>query len=92
MTSALPAAFCESKQYFRQCFSITATQCEETALSVTRICLNKYKSDLPDVLVQPKDGTHWGSIVGRCAGETYETVLIKKRINSQKCNDPGNWM
>ncbi|MBL4711941.1 MAG: hypothetical protein JKX75_05490 [Gammaproteobacteria bacterium] len=91
MSTALPTAFCNSSQYFRQCFSVSAQECEETAASATRICLNKNDKDIPHVLVQPKDSTHWGTIIGACAGEAYEIALINKRINSVKCNDISNW-
>ena len=92
MTTALPTTFCNSSQYFRQCFSVSAQECEETATSATRVCLNKSINDIPNILIQPKDGTHWGSIVGKCAGEAYEISLIKKRINNPKCNDISNWL
>jgi hypothetical protein len=91
MSTALPTAFCQSNQYFRQCFEVSQIACEETASSATRICLNKYRAEIPDVLNQPKDGTHWGSIIGKCAGEAYEMALLKKRINSEACNNIANW-
>lgn len=91
MSTALPTAFCNSNQYFRQCFSVSAQECEETAASATRICLNKNDKDIPGVLVQPKDGRYWGTVIGKCAGETYEITLAKKRINNAKCNDVSNW-
>jgi len=91
MTTALPAAFCNSSQYFRQCFSVTPQECEETAASVTRICLNNNNDKIPPKLQQSKDGAHWGTIIGACAGEAYEVALIKKRIKNTKCNNPSNW-
>jgi hypothetical protein len=91
MKSALPAAFCNSQMYFRQCFEVSAEECEETAASTTRICLKNNESEIPDVLHQPKDGTRWGTVVGECAGSAYETTLIKKRISNSKCNDISNW-
>jgi len=91
MSTVLPTAFCSSSQYFRQCFRVSAQECEETAASATRICLNKNDKNIPDTLVQPKDGIHWGTIIGTCAGEAYEITLIKKRINNTKCNDVRNW-
>jgi len=91
MSTALPTAFCNSSQYFRQCFSVSAQECEETAASATRVCLNKNDKDIPSTLVQPKDGTHWGTIIGTCAGEAYEITLSKKRISNTKCNDVSNW-
>jgi len=91
MSTALPTAFCNSTQYFRQCFSVSAQECEETAASATRVCLNKNDKDIPNVLIQPKDGTHWGAIIGTCAGEAYGITLSKKRISNAKCNDAKNW-
>jgi hypothetical protein len=91
MKTALPAALCNSAQYFRQCFDVTAIECKEAAASTTRICLADLVSNIPDILVQPKDGTHWGSKVGECAGNAYEVSLIKKRISSAKCNNISNW-
>jgi hypothetical protein len=91
MWTALPAAFCLADQYFRECFDVSQIECEETALSASRICLQKYKDQIPKVLIQPKDGSHWGKIIGSCAGEAYEITLQKKRISNTKCNDPNNW-
>ncbi|PKM46073.1 MAG: hypothetical protein CVV05_03575 [Gammaproteobacteria bacterium HGW-Gammaproteobacteria-1] len=91
MTTVLPTAFCNSSQYFRQCFNVTAQECEETAASAARVCLNKNKDQIPEVLHQPQDGTHWGTVVGACAGEAYELALVKKRISNSKCDDPANW-
>lgn len=91
METALPAAFCKKQMYFRQCFKVDAVECEEVAASVTRICLKKYKSDIPNPLKQPQDGTKWGTLVGRCAGGAYETSLVNEKINSKKCNDVNNW-
>ena len=91
MTSALPTAFCNSSQYFRQCFHITAIECEETALSATRICIKENEDKIPDTLVQPEDGRKWGTKIGSCAGKAYELSLIKKRINNARCNNASNW-
>lgn len=91
MEIVLPAAFCKKQMYFRQCFTVDAIACEEVAASVTRICLGKYKSDIPNPLKQPQDGTKWGAVVGRCAGSAYGVSLADKKINSEKCNDVNNW-
>ncbi len=91
MSTALPTAFCQRDQYFRQCFDVSQTECEETAMSASRVCLQKYKDQIPDIFIQPKDGTYWGRIIGSCAGEAYEMTLLKKRISNKRCNDPNNW-
>jgi hypothetical protein len=91
MKISLPAAFCQSSQYFRQCFDVSAQECEEVASSATRLCLNKHINDIPQTLVQPRDGSRWGAIVGGCVGQTYEALLITKRTASPKCDNPANW-
>ena len=91
MQTALPAHFCQAAQYFRQCFKVTATECEEVSASTTRICLSELSNQIPNVLVQPKDGTFWGTKVGSCAGTAYEYALIKKRISNARCNNVNSW-
>lgn len=91
METAVPTAFCNSNQFFRQCFNVTAQECEETAASATRVCLNKNQRNIPSILVQPADGTHWGTVVGSCAGTTYATTLSTKLVKNEKCNNPKNW-
>lgn len=91
MSTALPAAFCQSHQYFRQCFSVAAQECIAVATSVTKSCLNKYQDQIPASLQQPQDGSRWGGIVGGCAGEAYAIALQAKRINNERCNNPASW-
>ncbi|MEM6998791.1 MAG: hypothetical protein AAF419_03005 [Pseudomonadota bacterium] len=91
MEIALPAAFCRSEQYFRQCYTITANECEEIAASTTRICLKKFTDQMPDLFQQPKDGTEWGTKVGECAGAAFDLSISEKRIDSALCNDVTNW-
>jgi len=92
MQEALPKAFCDDKQYFRQCFKVMKQECMNTARAATRMCLNSKAAEIPEILVQPRDGSHWSSKVGECAGDAYENAIIDKRINSAKCNDPKNWV
>jgi hypothetical protein len=70
---------------------VTQIECEETALSTTRICLAQNKEKIPTRLRQPEDGTKWGTIIGSCAGSAYEIALQRKRIISSTCNNPDNW-
>ena len=92
MSTGLPAYFCQSDQYFRQCFDVSAEKCEESMSSATRLCLKKFENEIPEVLVQPSAGTNWGTIVGRCVGETYDVVNVKKRKTDAICLDPSHWM
>jgi hypothetical protein len=92
MQDKLPAALCQEKQYFRQCFRITEKECLSVAENATRMCLKSRQNEIPPVLVQPNDGRRWGRLVGECAGDAFETALKNKRINSDKCNDVNNWI
>jgi len=91
MTTLLPVIFCQSDQYFRQCFNVSAEKCEEAAASATRVCMGKYADQIPEILVQPKDGTHWGTELGNCAGVAYEYALVKQRKSEDICNDASHW-
>ncbi len=91
MSTALPTAFCNSNQYFRHCFSVSVQECKESVASATRICLNKNNKDIPDILVQPGDGAHWGAIIGECVGDTYTITQKQQHNSSAKCNDISNW-
>ncbi len=91
MFATLPSAFCISGQFFRECFEVSQGECEQSASSAVGTCLQKYKDRIPKVLIQPRDGGHWGKIIDDCAVEAYEKNLQKKRIKNTKCNDPNNW-
>ncbi len=91
MSATLPSAFCISGQFFRECFEVSQAECEGAASSAVWACLQKYRDQIPKLLIQPKDGGHWGKIIDDCAVEAYEKNLQKRRINNTKCNDPNNW-
>lgn len=91
MSTVLPTAFCESSQFFRQCYKVTAKKCEEVAASATRVCITKHGVDIPALLQQPKDGTHWGTVIGTCAGTGYGLSLMNSFIDSKKCKNIDNW-
>ena len=91
MKTELPVMFCKPAGFYKQCFCITATECEEAAVSAVRSCLSDLDSKIPDLLVQPKDGRYWSEKVGACGGAAYELSLKEKRISSEKCNNQNNW-
>jgi len=91
MSSVLPGIFCKEGSYFRECFKVTAQECEAEAIRVTRVCIQSKEADIRANL--KKDGGKiWGEKVGECAGESYELSLKDKRIDNAKCNDPSKWM
>ena len=88
---ALPVALCRDNFYFRACFTVTPDECERTAASATRVCMAKFKKQLPEKFHQPDEGTEWGSKIGNCVGTAYEVALPSHRISNAKCNDPSQW-
>lgn len=91
MKTALPATFCQSMHFFRQCFDINEDQCIETASLATKICLHKYVNQIPDTLNQPKDGAKWSNIVGQCAGENYYATLSRIYKDTKECDEMNHW-
>ena len=91
MKTGLPTYQCQTGKYFRQCFDVAAEKCEEVMASATRTCLAQERTNIPDILNQPKDGTSWGSKIGACAGRAYELTLSKQRISNPKCNNIQSW-
>jgi len=91
MKTELPNTFCQSMEFFRECFDVSEDQCIEAASLATKICLHQYINQIPDTLVQPKDGAKWGNIVGQCAGENYHQTLSRMFKNTKECNDIDYW-
>jgi hypothetical protein len=91
MSAKLPVYFCQQEQIFRQCFKVTQAECQETASSASRVCLDQNKHKIPTHIRKAEVGAYWGTVIGSCAGVTYEKILKKKRINNSKCNNPNNW-
>ncbi len=91
METAVPSDFCAEQQYFRQCFKVDAQTCKRTLASATRDCIGQIESDVPSEL-DGQSRQKWGQRVGECAAEAYESELADQRIDSQRCNDAGNWL
>jgi len=91
MQSVLPSIFCKDKSYFRECFKVTARECEDEAIRVTRVCLQSKKTDI-EANLKKDGGKAWGEKVGECAGQAYEISLKDKRTDTPKCNDIANWL
>ena len=89
MEESLPAYFCQSDQYFMQCFNVTQDECTSVTKQETRRCLDELAEQIPAVLEMPHEGRKWGTDVGRCAGSAYDRVMAEQRRNEPRCNGPG---
>jgi hypothetical protein len=85
MSEKLPGELCKEGTYFRECFRVDRAECEKVAQRTTDKCLEQYRSQIPRILKQPRDGRHWGGKVGACAGTAYEKQLLHKRHITPKC-------
>lgn len=85
---------CRKGQFFRECFAISEDECLQEALRATKVCLADKEGQIPAALNQPQDGTHWGSVVGSCAGSAFEVTLTArgKKKKSAECADPNKWV
>jgi hypothetical protein len=90
MKTVLPNAFCAESEYFRKCFKVTQDQCIQEAVRATKTCITALSDDVPAELHQPDEGTAWGKKLGLCAGQGYETSLIKSKLESSECKDPSD--
>lgn len=91
MSTLLPVEFCKPTTYFRECFEISQEECEEVVGSAARVCLNKFKKEIPDAISSREESADWGEVVGECAGGILEITFIEQRIDSEKCKDLDNW-
>jgi hypothetical protein len=91
MTVTIPTYFCQPEQYFRQCFDVSAEECEQVALSGTRTCISKLQQQIPEMLQHPADSKAWGTRLGTCAGVAYEGTLADKHKSDPKCQNAMNW-
>ena len=91
MESLFPAHMCREGQYFRDCFEVTASECNQSLTDLVSTCMQQYEDQIPEVLNQPQDGTKWGGIVGGCAGSLYDLDNKAAKKDTAKCNDPTAW-
>ena len=91
MTVTIPTYFCQAGQYFRECFDVTAEQCEQVAQSAARNCISKMEQQIPEKLRHPADSRMWGTKLGNCAGIAYEGTLAGKHKSDPTCQDARNW-
>lgn len=80
-----PERLCKEGTYFRVCFAVSKDECLAVMTDKTKACLEKYRSQIPKVLMQPDDGRKWGGKVGACAGQAYEHQLKAKMQMNREC-------
>lgn len=85
VTTALPAMLCTDGNYFRTCFDVTLENCVSTGTAATASCVAKIAPEIPNSLILPREGTHWGTMIGRCTGTVLEANITPHRVESDAC-------
>lgn len=85
MSVVLPGIMCAENQYFRKCFNLNQTGCNDEAAQAVKLCLTKYAPEIP-AAISPRDGEQWGSKISGCVYETIKSNL-KTTIDSDECKD-----
>ncbi len=88
-----PEYFCGDQMYFRQCFAVSADDCQMLALVAYDACVRELYDSVPPVLSSEDEGAAVGEMIGTCAGQAYEIGLAENglRHDTPACNDPANW-
>lgn|GEM_PF-3302439 len=88
-----PEYFCGDQMYFRQCFAVSAEDCQMLALVAYDACVRELYPSIPPVLSTEEEGAAVGEMIGTCAGEAYELGLAENglRYDNAICNDAANW-
>lgn len=92
MRKQLPGAFCKDEMYFRQCFDVTAAECQALVSKHFEPCLAEHPEAVPRI-VNADTGRAGGQVLGACVGSRYDLELQRagKRKSSERCNNAANW-
>ena len=86
--------FCADGSFFRECYSLGATECETEATKVIDACLNPMREEIALKVSQnasAEEGRVMGEKAGACSAEKLKANLQSRWTNSEKCNDPAQW-
>ncbi len=86
--------FCQDGTFFRECYSVTPTECEAEGIKAMDDCLNPMKMEIAQKIKQnasAEEGRVMGEKAGSCSAIKLKERLQAKWINSEKCNDPTQW-
>lgn len=89
MMQQVPKFFCQPKSYFRQCFSITASACNEASNSLTQRCLKDL--NIKSAQLTLEQSQRLGAELGTCVGQAFDKQFASQSISSDNCRNPSNW-
>lgn len=85
MRHQFPLKICEPNSYYRQCFTISESECQAFALTLTNACLKALKDKIPENVHLKDDGIALGGLVGACFGDLYESYMAHKKLSLDAC-------
>ena len=83
--ATLPGFICREDWYFRQCFSVTAQQCQAATQAAAKTCLDEAKSGMPAVIRSREDSGSWGAKVASCTGALLEDRMKQQKNPTAQC-------
>ncbi|OQW46836.1 MAG: hypothetical protein A4S09_02705 [Proteobacteria bacterium SG_bin7] len=89
MSRSLPAAFCDSKEYYGFCFESDFSTCGSMVEKIARSCYRKIS--IPKNVRLSTQGVDLGQVLGRCVGGEFEKQMSAKRKNTSVCKESRQW-
>lgn len=90
MSSELPLAFCDNREYFGQCFEVEQKNCQKAVSQLTKNCLKDL--EVPKSVRLATAGLKLGHKLGRCIGARYEKNMIQKKKKDSICVELKQWL
>ncbi len=90
MSTELPLAFCNNREYFGQCFEVEQANCQKTVSQLTKACLKNL--EVPKSVRLATSGLALGHRLGRCIGSRYENNMIQKKKKDPICKELKQWL
>lgn len=79
--SYLPIVLCKEKSYFRSCYKINETECNQLSENYVNECLNTINVNFSN----EDNYNNMGQIIKKCAGYKFEEAQKKKLNKTKEC-------
>jgi len=86
MTQNMPALFCKTDQYYRDCYEVTQEECESTAAFAVEACISSHIQELPDIFSY-EESRKWGALIEKCVDEEYSQTLSGQKKDTPECQE-----
>jgi hypothetical protein len=90
LRARLPSLICRDHWYVRQCFSISAEECDSAIKSDLTGCLQEFGTRIPPIITSKEDSAEWGKTIAQCIGARFEHTMKRHKKSSAQCA-AGSW-